>query len=65
MPTNVGIEREILATKWNIGGYSADVSHAAKELVGKKSVTISYKECRDLSCRILRLNMARSLKILA
>ena len=31
------------------GGYSADVSHAGKERVG---VPLSYKECRDLSCRV-------------
>ena len=57
MPTNVGIEREILATMQVkryiiiidvLGGYSADVSHAGKELVGEKSATILQRIQRSV-----------------
>ena len=46
-----------------LGGYSADVSHAVKELVGEKSATILQRMQRSVMSSTL--NMARSFKILA
>jgi len=46
-----------------LGGYSADVSHAIKELVGEKSATILQRMQRSVISNTL--NIARNLKILA
>ena len=46
-----------------LGGYSADVSQAVKELVGEKSATILQRMQRDVI--LSTLNIVRSFKILA
>ena len=46
-----------------LGGYSADVSHAVKELVGEKSATILKRMRRYVISHTL--NIANSFKILA
>ena len=46
-----------------LGGYSANVSHAVKELVGEKSATILQGMQRSVISSTL--NIARSVKILA
>ena len=46
-----------------LGGYSADVSHAVKELIGEKSATILQTMQRSVISNTL--NIARNLKILA
>ena len=46
-----------------LGGYSADVSHAVKELVGEKSSSILQRMQRSVISNTL--NIARSFKILA
>ena len=46
-----------------LGGYSANVSHAAKELVGEKSATILQRMQRSVILNTL--NIACSFKILA
>ena len=46
-----------------LGGYQAGVSQAVKELVGEKSATILQR--MQGSVKLIKLNIARSLKILA